>query len=87
MDDVHPCFSFWLLLSLSIPDQTRINFDQDKTGAPPASITTALIGQGKPGVWLGVKDDNAQANALTQTNAASANPSHPKVMATISHVR
>lgn len=50
---------------------TTINFDRDKAGAAPEDFTTALTGQGKPGVWVVTKDDAApqQKQVLAQTDA------------------
>ncbi|MCI0525610.1 MAG: hypothetical protein L0Y75_10145, partial [Acidobacteria bacterium] len=50
---------------------TTINFDSDKTGEAPKDFTTALTGQGKPGVWIVTKDDSApqQKQVLAQTDA------------------
>ncbi len=49
--------------------QTKLDFNQDKAGAPPSNFTTALTGQGKAGVWLVVKNDAVQGNVLAQTDA------------------
>ncbi|MBS1808621.1 MAG: DUF1080 domain-containing protein [Acidobacteria bacterium] len=66
-----PIVTALLLLWLAVaaaPAQTKINFDKDKTGAPPAHFTTALTGQGKPGVWI-VMADSGQGKVLAQTDA------------------
>jgi hypothetical protein len=48
-----------------------ITFDQDKVGAPPQGFSTALTGQGKPGVWVVMKDPAPdRGNVLAQTDAA-----------------
>lgn len=47
-----------------------VTFDQDKVGAPPSGFSTALTGQGKPGVWVVVKDPSPErGNVLAQTDA------------------
>jgi hypothetical protein len=47
-----------------------VTFDQDKVGAPPQGFSTALTGQGKPGVWVVMKDAQApeRGNVLAQTD-------------------
>ncbi len=46
-------------------------FDQDTVGAPPHGFSTALTGQGKPGVWVVRKDAQSpdRGNVLAQTDA------------------
>lgn len=48
-----------------------VTFDQDKVGAPPQGFSTALTGQGKPGVWVVMKDPQSpdRGNVLAQTDA------------------
>lgn len=51
--------------------QTKpLNFDNDTAGQVPKDFTTALTGQGKPGVWIVTKDDSApqQKQVLAQTD-------------------
>lgn len=57
-----------LLAVTAVTAQTKINFDKDKIGMPPAQFTSALTGQGKPGIWL-VTPDGAQGNVLAQMDA------------------
>ncbi|MBL8206501.1 MAG: DUF1080 domain-containing protein [Blastocatellia bacterium] len=57
-----------MLAVTAITAQTKINFDKDKIGVPPTHFTTALTGQGKPGVWI-VMADSAQGNVLAQMDA------------------
>ncbi|MBI3786739.1 MAG: hypothetical protein HY276_00630 [Ignavibacteriales bacterium] len=47
-----------------------INFDKEKTGQPPQGFSTALTGEGKPGVWTVLTDATAPspANVLAQTD-------------------
>jgi len=61
-----------LLFASAINAQTKtINFDKDKAGEAPKDFTTALTGQGKPGVWTVATDDSApqQKQVLAQTDA------------------
>jgi len=48
-----------------------LTFDQDKVGAVPQGFSTALTGQGKPGVWVVMKDPKSpeRGNVLAQTDA------------------
>jgi hypothetical protein len=47
-----------------------VTFDPDKVGAPPQRFSTALTGQGKPGVWIVMKDSSPdRGNVLAQTDA------------------
>ncbi len=48
-----------------------VTFDQDKVGAPPQGFSTGLTGQGKPGVWVVMKDPASpdRGNVLAQTDA------------------
>lgn len=63
----------WLLLFVVATGmaQTKLNFEQDKAGAPPLSFTTALTGQGRPGIWVVTLDNTApqQSHVLAQTAA------------------
>jgi hypothetical protein len=45
-----------------------VTFDQDKVGAPPQGFSPALTGQGKPGVWVVMKDAQSpeRGNVLAQ---------------------
>jgi hypothetical protein len=72
MKTLTPLVSILVLLFTAIVfAQTRtISFDTNKEGQPPAGFSFALTGQGKPGVWVIVKDDSAaQKNVLAQTGA------------------
>ncbi len=48
-----------------------ITFDEDAVNAPPQGFSTALTGQGKPGVWVVKKDPRSRerGNVLAQTDA------------------
>jgi hypothetical protein len=49
----------------------RIAFDNDPVGKAPAGFSFALIGQGKPGVWVVAKDPSSPGgkNVLAQTDS------------------
>ena len=46
----------------------KIDFEKDEVGKPPKGFSFALTGQGKPGVWIVRKDDQAHGNVLVQTD-------------------
>jgi len=50
-----------------------VTFDQDTVGAQPKGFSTALTGQGKPGVWVVITDSQSpeRGNVLAQTDADS----------------
>jgi len=60
-----------LLCAAAAATAQTIDFNKDKTGAPPSDTSTALTGNGKPGVWVVMKDDASpgQGNVLAQTDA------------------
>jgi hypothetical protein len=65
-----------LLVSTAIyglAQSTTIDFNSDKVGRRPSGFTTALSGNGKPGVWVITRDEGAQdrGNVLAQTDADS----------------
>jgi hypothetical protein len=66
-------FSLVFLAGLAVvyAQNKTIDFDKDKTGELPKDFTTALTGQGTPGVWMVLKDDSApqQKQVLAQTDA------------------
>jgi hypothetical protein len=45
-----------------------LDFEKDEVGKPPAGFSFALMGQGKPGVWIVRKDDSTHGNVLVQTD-------------------
>src|SRR5229473_5658998 len=47
----------------------KLDFEQDEIGKSPKGFSFALTGQGKPGVWIVRKDDQAHGNVLVQTDA------------------
>jgi hypothetical protein len=62
----------FLFAAASVFAQTRtFDFDKNKAGETPPGFSTALTGQGKPGVWTVMKDDASpqQKNVLAQTDA------------------
>src|SRR5437899_12226216 len=46
----------------------KLDFEKDEVGKPPKGFSFALTGQGKPGVWIVRKDDQAHGNVLVQTD-------------------
>ena len=46
----------------------KLDFETDEVGKPPKGFSFALTGQGKPGVWIVRKDDQAHGNVLVQTD-------------------
>jgi hypothetical protein len=66
-------FSLVFLAGLAVvyAQNKTIDFDKDKAGEVPKDFTTALTGQGKPGVWIVTKDDSSphQKQVLAQTDA------------------
>ena len=58
-------------LAIAAAQNKTIDFDKDKAGEVPKDFSTALTGQGKPGVWTVTKDDSApqQKQVLAQTDA------------------
>jgi hypothetical protein len=64
----------WLAAAASIVyAQTgrTVTFEQDTLGKTPRGFSTALTGQGKPGVWVVMKDAQSpdRGNVLAQTDA------------------
>src|SRR5438876_10609375 len=47
----------------------KLDFEVDEVGKAPKGFSFALTGQGKPGVWIVKKDDQAHGNVLVQTDA------------------
>ena len=47
----------------------KLDFEKDEAGKAPKGFSFALTGQGKPGVWIVRKDDQAHGNVLVQTDA------------------
>src|SRR5437868_2937261 len=45
-----------------------LDFEADEVGKPPKGFSFVLTGQGKPGVWIVRKDDEAHGNVLVQTD-------------------
>src|SRR2546426_5234387 len=47
----------------------KVDFEKDEVGKAPAGFSFALTGQGRPGVWVVKKEDQAHGNVLVQTDA------------------
>jgi hypothetical protein len=60
-------------------EQTVVDFEKDKAGAPPAGFETVLSGSGKPGVWTVVEESGAPSgrHVLAQTDADPTGPRFP----------
>src|SRR6184192_628730 len=72
MDHARPSLiaAFFVLSAVAVVGQTvNVGFEQDEAGKPPKGFSFALTGQGKPGVWIVKKDDQAHGNVLMQTDA------------------
>ena len=61
----------FLLAQVTGAQTKPINFDSDSVGKPPEGFSFGLTGQGKPGVWVIVKDTSSPGgkNVLAQTDA------------------
>src|SRR3989442_2502922 len=56
-------------LVVAVAQGSKIDFEKDDVGKSPTGLSFALTGQGKPGVWLVKKHDQAHGNVLVQTDA------------------
>jgi hypothetical protein len=56
-------------VGVALAQSAKLDFEKDAVGKPPTGFSFALTGQGKPGVWLVRKDDDAHGNVLVQTDA------------------
>jgi hypothetical protein len=54
---------------VALGQSSKFDFEKDEVGKPPKGFSFALTGQGKPGVWIVKKDDQAHGNVLVQTDA------------------
>ena len=52
-----------------IGQSMKLDFETDEVGKAPKGFSFALTGQGKPGLWIVRKDDQAHGNVLVQTDA------------------
>jgi hypothetical protein len=52
-----------------IGQSMKLDFETDEVGKSPKGFSFALTGQGKPGLWIVRKDDQAHGNVLVQTDA------------------
>jgi hypothetical protein len=60
-----------MVVGVQAQSARTVTFDQDKIGSVPQGFSTALTGQGKPGVWVVMKDAQSpdRGNVLAQTDA------------------
>jgi hypothetical protein len=56
-------------VAVLVAQTARLDFEKDEIAKPPKGFSFALTGQGKPGVWIVRKDDQAHGNVLVQTDA------------------
>ena len=56
-------------VAVALAQTAKLDFEQDAGGKAPGGFSFALTGQGKPGVWVVRKDDQAHGNVLVQTDA------------------
>jgi hypothetical protein len=54
---------------IAIAQSVKLDFEKDEVGKAPRGFSFALTGQGKPGIWIIKKDDQAHGNVLVQTDA------------------
>src|SRR6266850_3024443 len=59
----------WASALVAIGQSSKIDFEKDVIGKSPQGFSFALTGQGKPGLWIVKKDDQAHGNVLMQTDA------------------
>src|SRR6266850_979439 len=59
----------WASALVAIGQSSKIDFEKDVIGKSPQGFSFALTGQGKPGLWIVKKDDQAHGNVLVQTDA------------------
>jgi len=58
-----------LAVGVAVAQSMKLDFEKDAVGKAPSGFSFALTGQGKPGVWIIRKDDQAHGNVLVQTDA------------------
>ncbi len=58
-----------LAVAVAFAQSMKLDFEKDAVGKAPSGFSFALTGQGKPGVWIIRKDDQAHGNVLVQTDA------------------
>ena len=56
-------------VAVALAQTAKLDFEPDAVGKAPGGFSFALTGQGKPGVWVVRKDDQAHGNVLVQTDA------------------
>ena len=58
-----------LAVAIALAQGMKLDFEKDEVGKAPSGFSFALTGQGKAGVWIVRKDDQAHGNVLVQTDA------------------
>src|SRR6266849_3906234 len=56
-------------VAVAVAQSSKVDFEKDDVGKSPKGFSFALTGQGKPGVWIVKKDDQAHGNVLVQSDA------------------
>jgi DNA-binding beta-propeller fold protein YncE len=56
-------------VTIALGQSATLDFEKDEIGKSPTGFAFALTGQGKPGVWIVKKDDQAHGKVLVQTDA------------------
>jgi hypothetical protein len=56
-------------VAVAIGQSSKLDFENDNVGTSPKGFSFAMTGQGKPGVWIVKKDDQAHGHVLMQTDA------------------
>ena len=51
-----------------IGQNMKLDFERDEVGKSPKGFSFGVTGQGKAGVWVVGKDDQAHSNVLVQTD-------------------
>ena len=58
-------------MGVAMGQSSVLDFEKDDAGKSPQGFSFVLTGQGKPGVWIVRKDDQAHGNVLVQTDPDS----------------
>ena len=58
-----------IAFAVAVAQSMKLDFEKDEIGKAPSGFSFALTGQGKPGIWIVRKDDQAHGNVLVQTDA------------------
>lgn len=64
--------AMFVMIGVVMAANVSLDFEKDEVGKPPKGFSFALTGQGKPGVWIVSKDDQAHRSVLVQTDGDTA---------------